>query len=97
MAISLISGHDTDILRLPLSHMDGQMIGSVNFGNELLHDFDLKAGISTSLVLPQWLKAMTSGRPNSDAHVSALAIWIATILVSPVHQPFPVATITSGS
>ncbi len=45
----------------------------------------------------QVLKAMTSGKPNSDAHALALAFWIGTMLVSPVHQPLPVAMMTSRS
>lgn len=44
----------------------------------------------------QLLKAITSGTPKSDAQDAALAIWIATMLVSPVHQPFPNATTMSG-
>ncbi len=39
---------------------------------------------------------MTRGTPNSDAHALALAFWIGPMLVSPVHHPLPVATMTSG-
>lgn len=42
------------------------------------------------------LKAVTKGTWNSDAHALAVAFWIATTLVPPVHQPLPVATMTSG-
>lgn len=49
MASSLISGYGTDMLRLPLRHMDGQTIGSVHLASELPYHFDLKPRVGTEL------------------------------------------------
>lgn len=39
---------------------------------------------------------MTTGKTNSFAQAVTLALWMATIDVPSVHQPLPVATMTSG-
>lgn len=43
------------------------------------------------------LKERTSGLSKRRAQASTLARWMSTISVPSVHQPFPTATMTSGS
>ncbi len=94
--------HDT----IASANGDGKRIAGASLGDELLDDGRFQSGIGALLdkggvdhgQLPgQRLKAVTRGMPNRRAQASALAFWMVAIEVPAVHQPLPVATMTSGA